>query len=64
MAGSLFVTNFSPIRNRTLARPQQTAAKSRIAVLGAERSEGPLPALNVEMCMAQHLSLSALSCLS
>jgi hypothetical protein len=28
------------------------------------RSESPQSALNVEMCMAQHLSLSALSCRS
>ncbi|MFT7147509.1 MAG: hypothetical protein ACJASZ_002393 [Yoonia sp.] len=34
---------------------------SRIAVLGAKRSEGPVSALNVGMCMAQHLSLTAQS---
>jgi hypothetical protein len=32
----------------------------RRAVIGGERSEGLLPALYVEICMAQHLSLSAL----
>jgi hypothetical protein len=31
----------------------------RTADLGANRSEGPLPALHVEMCMTPHLSLSA-----
>jgi integrase len=33
--------------------------KSRTADLYAKRSEGPVSALSVEMCMAQHLSLSA-----
>jgi hypothetical protein len=37
------------------------SGSSRIADLYAKRSEGPVSALNVEMCMAQHLSLSAYS---
>ena len=35
----------------------------RIADIGADRSERQLSALHVEMCMAQHLSLSGLSVL-
>jgi hypothetical protein len=34
----------------------------RTADLYAMRSERPVSALNVEMCIVQHLSLSALSC--
>jgi hypothetical protein len=34
-------------------------ASSREAGVHADRSESLLPALNVGMCMAQHLSLSA-----
>jgi hypothetical protein len=34
--------------------------KVRTADLYAKRSESPQSALHVEMCMAQHLSLSAL----
>jgi hypothetical protein len=33
----------------------------RIADIGADRSERQLSALHVEMCMAQHLSLSGLT---
>jgi hypothetical protein len=36
----------------------------RIADLDGDRSEGPQAALHVEMCIAQHLSLSAQSGLS
>jgi hypothetical protein len=51
-------------QNRTLAQLQPTATLSGRAVIGGDRSEGPQSALNVEMCMAQHLLLSAHSCLS
>jgi hypothetical protein len=46
-----------------LDRLQRMHIFFRTADLGAECSEGPVSALNVEMCMVQHLSLSGLSVL-
>jgi hypothetical protein len=42
-----------------IGSPAANAHFFRTADLGAECSEGPVSALNVKMCMAQHLSLSA-----
>ena len=45
---------------RTLEQPQRNDALSRIVPVQTGRSECRQTALNVEMCMAQHLLLSAL----
>jgi hypothetical protein len=53
-----FVAKATKVRlgpEATFASLWPNGSKVRIAVLGAERSEGSLPTLNVEMCMAQHL---------